>query len=878
MGRLAVRSRFMSREDLDRALGQWQEGKGGDFESILVKGGFLGEADLQMLRQIVDTHLAQEDEKTGKAGVLLPSGRLGEYEIIREIGRGAMGVVYEARQAGLNRSVALKVLPFDLTVDAQTIERFRREAQAAAQLDHPGIVRVLTTGEEENLHYYAMDLIEGRSLDQIIDTERIPFPRAAEIIRDAARALDYAHSRRVIHRDVKPANVMVRADGAVLIGDFGLARIETTATLTKLGEIMGTPMYMSPEQAGGRREAVDHRTDIYSLGATLYEVLTLLPPFGGEDVHRVMSQVINADPRPPRTLNALIPKDLETICLKAMEKEPSRRYQTAGEMAADITRYLEGKPILAKPVSATVRVWKMARRNKPGTALVALIAVALFGLVGFAASRYIVEQREIAGLLQAAVSFKSRGDALEDELRQSREALLSIEEKLGEIQESREKSEIKELIHKLAIEQNGYYGRALEKFNEVLKLESDNGTANQGIAGIMFVRSCVEFEGAKKTGDFAEIREAFLTLGRHDVRDEFTERIRKMLEYINATGAVEVRTVRPGAAVSVARVDTKRDFAPGPFQSRGLTPWSAEAIDPGSYRVRLAREGHDSVEFPILVERLRKTLIPEVRLPRSGEIPADLRLVPAGEFVFGGIVPGANRRERRFLDAFFIGATEVTFSEYMKFLNARVAPRWDAVLQWERYLPKIPGSFLTYDPEARTYQAPPGWWETYGKWPVWGIPWDGAAEYCIWKTERSRSEAEAKGLGHYLAYGLPSEQQWEKAARGTDGRRYPWGNTFDERRCNNELWKLSQGMKPNVDPVGSYPQGISPYGCFDMAGNVEEWTRTDFRSDAEVIVKGGDLFKDWLTLSSPARRPEAKSTNSRAIGFRVVAVRKPLEK
>jgi formylglycine-generating enzyme required for sulfatase activity/predicted Ser/Thr protein kinase len=784
-----------------------------------------------------------------------------------------MGVVYEARQEQLNRLVALKVLPFDLTVDGKAIERFRREAEAAAQLNHPGIVKVLTIGDQDGLHFFAMDLIEGRSLDQIIDTERLPFNRAAEVVRDVARALDYAHSCGVVHRDVKPANVLIRKDGLVLISDFGLARVETTATLTSLGEIMGTPMYMSPEQAMGKGQNVDQRTDIYSLGVTLYESLTLFPPFSGEDVHGVISQVVNDDPRPPRSLNAFIPRDLETICLKAVEKEPQRRYPTAGEMADDIDRYLEGKPIWAKPVSRTERLWKTARRNKPAAALLLLIVAGFLGLSAFLTARYVAQRNDIALRTSAGLVEKARGDEVFAALSEKVRELVALEQQLGEVQESREKTELRDFVRDLTAARNVHYGSALLKFHEVLKLDPSHPEANQAIASIMFNRCLTEFDLAKRSGRFSEVKDRFFTVRRHDQKGVHQDAIERMLAFIEAKGTISVETHPPGARVLLAAGGgTQGD----PFEEAGRTPWIRRDLAPGSYRVRIEMEGYLTLRFPVLVRRLAQAEVDPILLTPKGEVPADLRCIPGGEFIFGGMVPGANRKETRRIPTFFIGSYEVTFAKYIDFINARCKTDHIAFLEWEGHLPRVPGVDFIYHPKERAFGADPTWWSRYGRWPVWGIPWTAAQAYCLWRTEVSRAEAESKGWKRFLVFDLPREDQWEKAARGTDGRRYPWGDIFDERRCNNEYGKVSSGKTPTIDPVGSYADGVSPYGCHDMAGNVEEWTRTIYKSEEEVIVKGGDLFKDWLYLSAPARRPEARTTRTRAIGFRVAAVWEPL--
>jgi serine/threonine protein kinase len=265
-------------------------------------------------------------------------------------------------------------------------------------------------GEEQGFHYYAMDMVRGKALDAILETERLSHHRAGEIIRDAALALAYAHERGVIHRDIKPGNIMVTYDGQVLIADFGLARTDTTGTLTRSDEIVGTPMYMSPEQAAGDREKIDARTDIYSLGATLYEALTLSPPFAGTDLHYILSQVIGRDPRPPRSVNTLIARDLETVCLKAMEKEPAARYPTAQAFADDLGRFLRGAAIHARPPSLLSKLMRKAKRNKPAAALILLLVLVSAGIAGIQLGQLAQEREKIRGSIATALGYQTIGD------------------------------------------------------------------------------------------------------------------------------------------------------------------------------------------------------------------------------------------------------------------------------------------------------------------------------------------------------------------------------------------------------------------------------------------------------------------------------------
>lgn len=393
---------------------------------------------------------------------------LGDYRLNREIGRGGMGIVYEATQLSLRRSVALKILPFAAVLDSQQVARFRNEAQAAASLHHPHIVPVFAVGCERGVHYYSMQLIDGRTLDQVftelrpnqagnaeargkakhidqqfgavnivsaslagdladqttMEAPKVPLDKPAspasaatggtstgigsnstqphtlsrastvQSIRSrsyvhdtvnlmicVADALDFAHRQGVVHRDIKPSNLLLDSNGKIWVADFGLARIRGVGNLTAAGSVLGTARYMSPEQIKGQPQAIDHRTDIYSLGITLYELLTLQPAFKAANRELLFKAIESDAPTSPRRLNSTVAADLETIVLKAISKSPGERYATAGEMAADMRRFLEGKPTLARRPTALDRAFKWAvRRQRAVFASVCILLLAVVGL------------------------------------------------------------------------------------------------------------------------------------------------------------------------------------------------------------------------------------------------------------------------------------------------------------------------------------------------------------------------------------------------------------------------------------------------------------------------------------------------------------------
>jgi tetratricopeptide (TPR) repeat protein len=409
------------------------------------------------LRQAVQGMQAQSP---ATAGSIPEHGRLGDFQVVREVGRGGMGVVYEAEQISLGRRVALKVLPLAAALDARALQRFKNEAQAAAQLQHTNIVPVYFVGCERGVHFYAMQFVEGQTLAALIadlrrqgdqpskeppgatgpyvppsepappptqpvaglstaHSHREPafFRAVAQLAIQAAEALEHAHQMGVVHRDIKPANLMVDGRGNLWVTDFGLAQFQTEASLTRSGDLVGTVRYMSPEQALAKRVLIDHRTDIYSLGVTLYELLTLRPAFAGKDRQELLRQITFEEPTRPRRLNRALPPELETIVLKAMEKNPADRYATAQALADDLRRWLEDKPIQARRPTLLQRARKWGQRHRAvvRTAAVCLLVTlaVLAGSVGWVlrdqAARRTETEREANAALEAAAKWQHEG-------------------------------------------------------------------------------------------------------------------------------------------------------------------------------------------------------------------------------------------------------------------------------------------------------------------------------------------------------------------------------------------------------------------------------------------------------------------------------------
>jgi serine/threonine protein kinase len=320
------------------------------------------------------------------------------YEILAELGRGGMGVVYQARQIALKRVVALKMILAGKHASPAELARFRAEAEAVAQFQHPHIVQIHEGGEHHGLPYFSLEFVDGGNLTQKLAGTPLPVRQAAELMEMLARAMHYAHQRGIVHRDLKPANVLLTADGTPKVTDFGLAkRLVGDAGQTTSGAILGTPSYMAPEQAAGKTKEVGPPADVYALGAILYEVLTGRPPFRAATPLDTLLQVVSDEPVPPSRLQSKVPRELETICLKCLQKEPRKRYASAEALAEDLRRFLNGEPIWSRPVGAWERGWRWCQREPVVAGLLGAVAAALvlgMGATSFFALRAQKRQTE----------------------------------------------------------------------------------------------------------------------------------------------------------------------------------------------------------------------------------------------------------------------------------------------------------------------------------------------------------------------------------------------------------------------------------------------------------------------------------------------------
>ena len=707
------------------------------------------------------------------------SRRIGKYEILELIGRGGFAVVYQARDTELDRDVALKVLHPQHTVDPQFVQRFRREAQTAARLHHPHIVTVHEVGEEAGQHYIAMALLSGRTLDKLVDGKPLPVERAISIVEQVADALDAIHERGWVHRDVKPANVMVDEEDQATLLDFGIVRAADGTKLTTTGEMMGTPQYMSPEQAEGKE--IDHRSDVYALGVMAYQMCTSRAPF--DDVSPVVVLRLHADkaPPPPHELNPDLPAPVEQVLLRALAKRPDQRYQSAGAFARAL------REALAAAEQARRREAQLAETY---TRLQAAVA----------SEDWAAAETHCHEILALAPDYRDVPGLLD----QAREAQAEREEQLARLyQEAR-----------TALER-GLWQEVQERCADVESLAGADyrdlrDLRRQAVVGLQ--RAQAERERQAGLAQLYERLQAATAEGDWD-------------EVLALGGRIQA--LEP-AYRDVARRTKKARRELGRSQ-RGPLPrwvWGVGGVAVLGVVVLLIAFGSRWNEWFAHTDTWVR--------PADGMV---MVYVPAGEFEMGSddedvdnVLPLCNEYtgdcEREWfgdeqpkhsvaLDAFEIDQTEVTNAQFAVFLNERGNQEEGGVTWLD-----LDAEYCPIERVGGEFRPKSG----YADHPVVEVSWYGAAAYCEWAGAR-----------------LPTEAEWEYAARGRQGAVYPWGDEFDcsrgnfddERQVNDYVVPGGEGCDgyDRTAPVGSFPAGASWCGALDLAGNILEWVADWFDAD-----------------------------------------------
>jgi formylglycine-generating enzyme required for sulfatase activity/tRNA A-37 threonylcarbamoyl transferase component Bud32 len=666
---------------------------------------------------------------------------ISHYKILEKLGEGGMGVVYKAEDTKLKRTVALKFLPPDLTRDNQAKTRFIQEAQAASALDHSNICTIHEIDEtDEGQVFIVMSCYEGETLKKKIEDRFFEMEELVGIVTQVAHGLAKAHEQGIIHRDIKPANIMITKDGVAKILDFGLAKLTGQSRITKTAATMGTVAYMSPEQSKG--EDVDQRTDIWSFGVMLYEMITGKLPFKGEYEQAVVYSILHEEPEPLRKLRSDIPVELEEIVGKSMQKDVRNRYQRID----DIIKTLEALKRKFETGRLRISDQEIERRRKRKKVVHATLAVFAVSIV--------------AMVLYFWQSSKARRmEGLVSRLRPAVEAA---------------------------------------RFDEAFKILNDSGLALKALKG----------------------KDLVTQLG----------------------GNLSVETIPEGAAVTLARVLSEPELSKEEKLAIGLTPVKDHLLVAGEYLVSLNLEGMNSLEFLVQISPGKSLEMRKVFLESKKEF-ADMVRIDKGLSLSDRSIP-----------AFLIDKYEVTNADFFNFVAARG-------YREKKYWPEdvwIDGVLTPWESAIQTFIdktgiSGPRFWSG-GKYPdgqdnhpVVGISW-----------------YEAKAYAHWKGKNLPTWSQWWRAATGGTELPRPWGH--DVRTTH---LRANFGFK-GTQPVAFYPLGISPFGCFDMAGNVREWLLDSQAAPKLRRVVGGS-WKDPDYMFEPSHaeffEPDFVSED---IGFRCV--------
>lgn len=721
-----------------------------------------------------------------------PASAEARYDFVDELGRGGMGQILLARDHLLEREIALKTLLPDTDVRSAH-SRLLAEARLTGRLEHPSIVPVYDVGWlQHGSPYYTMRVVRERTLAAILDELRdgedstYSLTQLVSIVRQVCLAIQYAHDAGVVHRDLKPDNILIGGYGEVFVIDWGIAKVlrgeDPHTSVLPRGTLVGTPQYMAPEQAHGHNDQVDERTDVYALGAILYEVLTLKTVFESRTVLSLLISIIQDEPVAPsmRSPDRRIPRTIEEIALRALAKAPDERYASAQVLADELNLFLEG----------------VKERERQRGQAIQLVAGARESRTSYLEARHELAQaiRQRDELRRAIPSWAPAAD---------KDALWELEAR----------------VDSLGIEAEKRFGEVTRQLSQSLGY-APLDEARDALAELYWER----FLQAEAAGDHATAT-YFESLVRQHNTGAFDQRL-------SGEASLHIETDPAGATLQLWRVtESQRRLVSQPIGSATSGPEHFEHLHHGAYVLHVDAPGFASLELPLSLERLARVEVEVPMWPRQS-VPEDFVVISAGPFRAGALDAISLEQDVVELDAFALQRTPVTCGQYVDFLNAIVG---DDPERARQHAPRVRDDMPSYFPlEDDRYVVPRedaegDAWDP--DWPICIINRLDALAYIAWRCERDGRD-----------YRLPSSMEWEKAARGVDGRLYPWGHHFDASFCH---MRESAPGKSMPKAVGSTPTDRSPYGVLDMAGNIAEWTSTPADDSANTYILRGGSFNSF---------------------------------
>lgn len=717
-----------------------------------------------------------------------------------------MGVVWRARDDDLRRDVAIKVLAPRFAEDPRALSRFLAEAQITSQLDHPNIVPIYELGTTDRGEFFiVMKLARGQTLRDILrDSPAWSLPRLLRTLLQVCQGVDSAHQRGVVHRDLKPGNVMLGEHGEVLVLDWGVAALRRTGDneverdsgyVTREGTILGTLGYMAPEQASGQVATLTPAADVWSLGVMLYEILTGRRPYPETELGPLVAAMRRGPPPDPReAAPAPVPEALATLAMRCLALDPTERPADAGAVAAALTDHLDG----------------ITRRARGRQHL----------------ERARAAMDEAARAEERAVGAARRADQLEERLPN------------GSTWEEREPLVLeRQAADDARLDARKARARALSEAQQALLAAPDTSEARELLLEHLW-SDLLAAEGARDTPAAA------LACERLEAWADDSWAVR-----LEGRGRVSLITEPPGAMVTARQVDTSRiPWAPGDPKPLGVTPLESVPLGMGSWLLTLEAPGREAVDYPVLIERCGHWEGPPVPLPALGALPAGVVYVPPGPFQCGGDeeLVDSLPASRPHVDGFVIQRLPITLADYFAFLDA--LPYDEAVARAPRALmakvpmfpppePGEPWRMPTHDRRGNPYDP---------QWPAAAFSPEDAVAYAAWRAERDG-----------IPWRLPSELEWEKAARGVDGRPWPWGDRFEPSLARV---RDARPGHPLPVPVGSFPHDRSVYGVLDLAGNVRDWCAEVRPGSPAMQLSRGGYFQSTHHLCRLTRRSWASTT------------------